>query len=134
MSPTNSSRPTSPTQPTPQRRPASPSTGSNPSSPPSRRPLSVLQRARRKPAALLGPINSLPLPPSPPPSSTKAAAKQNFELWNDNDSIVPLELAKSISLESMKKLQAPAKELFKGPAPLASNSLDEFNLEDEDDE
>merc|ERR550517_1240049 len=125
MSPTNSSRPTSPTQPTPQRRPASPSTGSNPSSPPSRRPLSILQRARRKPAALLGPINSLPLPPSPPPSSTKAAAKQNLELWNDNDSIVPLEIVKSLSLENVKKMETPAMELPKGPIPPSCKSLDE---------
>merc|ERR1719385_358981 len=72
--------------------------------------------------------------PSPPPSSTKAASKQNLDLWEDKDSIVPLDLAKSISLENVKKLQTPAEETVKGAAPLASNSLDELNLEDEDDE
>merc|ERR1719500_2297012 len=115
-----------------QRRPASPSTGStgsSPSSPPSRRPLSILPRVRRKPAALLGPINSLPLPPSPPPSSTKAASRQNLDLWEDKDSIVPLELAKSISSESVKKLQTSAEETVKGATASASNCLDNLNLE-----
>ena len=86
------------------RRPMSPTsraTSPHPTSPPPRRPTSIVTRVRRKSQALLGPINSLPIPPSPPPCSTKAFTEVALE---DDNLIMPVVLQSTNPENTMKQV------------------------------